>query len=170
VVSKEKEEYEKDLRSLREEILLQKGEKKECVEDLLNVIIELFEKNEQKVQRTEQLINANKKLAFQKEEKDKLTRDLTDANDELKVVNEKQEDYVHDLESIMFITSHQLRSPIAQILAVLNHLERLDLNAEEIDEMNGYLKKSAKTLDQVTRDLTTLIYKLGIKVKSERKK
>ncbi len=67
---------------------------------------------------------------------------------------------------MMFMTSHKLRSPIANILGVLHHLESTTISAEERGEMKGFLKQFAQSLDHLTRELTTFIYKERMKLKN----
>jgi PAS domain S-box-containing protein len=81
-------------------------------------------------------------------------RDVTD----LKNAELRKGDYIEDLERIAFMTSHNVRGPIATMLGLL---ELLRLNAIHTDQWNEVLdvfKKCIIDLDVYTREMGAFIY------------
>ncbi|MEQ9378385.1 MAG: response regulator [Imperialibacter sp.] len=65
--------------------------------------------------------------------------------------------YVHELETLLYMTSHRVRSPMARCLGLIGLLENEYVNGTLNDEMKAtltYLKESVRSLDEFTRDLT----------------
>jgi PAS domain S-box-containing protein len=67
-----------------------------------------------------------------------------------------RENYIHTLEEILQKTSHQVRQPLAQILGIVEIIGT-DPTADT-EEMFDYLRRSARHLDVVTRELNDYIY------------
>ena len=73
---------------------------------------------------------------------------------------------------MIFMISHKVRQPIAQILGIANLLEEsIDYSDDELKKIVGYLKPSAVNLDDFTKEFTafmTSIYgKEGISQSSQ---
>lgn len=103
---------------------------------------ELKLKASQLQEKNIELQNANRELIFQNNEKKKRVTDLNIANTDIK---ELEELIVHK-ESILAILSHDLRSPLAGIIGISEHLK---LNFEEMEsaqvkEMINLLYESSK--------------------------
>lgn len=80
--------------------------------------------------------------------------------DDRKKIEEEQQAYVKSLEEMIFMTSHEVRHPISQILGISTILEdAVILNGEE-KELLSYLKQSALQLDTFTRELTSFMHEL----------
>jgi ligand-binding sensor domain-containing protein len=88
---------------------------------------------------------------------------------EIKVINENLERRVHErthelerknkaLEEYAFINAHNLRSPVASILGLVNLLSKTNLQPAE-KEMIDHMKSSAERLDNVVRSITESIEK-----------
>ena len=140
------------------ELTLLNKEKDKYTGELLIAYKELAIQNEEKEKCSTELVLAYKELAYQKEEKEKRAAELIAASEEIEKAVQKQKDYIEGLEKMMYMTSHKLRSPIANILGVINHLENITISGEEVEEMKGFLKQFALSLDRLTRELTTFIY------------
>jgi PAS domain S-box-containing protein len=67
-----------------------------------------------------------------------------------------RENYIHTLEEILQKTSHQVRQPLAQILGIVE-IMGIEPNTDT-EEMFEYLRRSARQLDLVTRELNDYIY------------
>ena len=80
-------------------------------------------------------------------------------NDRKKIEEERQA-YVKSLEEKIFMTSHQVRQPISQILGIATVLEGAVILDEEQVELISFLKQSALTLDTFTRELTNFMHEL----------
>jgi ligand-binding sensor domain-containing protein len=89
--------------------------------------------------------------------------------EEIKVINESLERRVHErthelerknkaLEEYAFINAHNLRSPVASILGLINLLSRVNLDKDG-GELVQHLKTSAERLDGVVRSITESIEK-----------
>jgi|GEM_PF-5640306 len=64
--------------------------------------------------------------------------------------------YVRGLQQIMFITTHQLRQPITNILGISSMLEEQQLSQAELTTISRYLMQSISSLDVFTKDLIIL--------------
>ncbi len=156
-----------DLTEANKELAFLNEEKEKRAAELLLANKELAFQNEEKEKRAAELLLANEELAFQNEEKEKRAAELVIINDELKKAEEDQREYSQGLEEMMFMTSHKLRSPIANILGILHHLDNVTISHDERQEMKGYLKQFARSLDHLTRELTTFIHEQGMKLKNK---
>lgn len=88
----------------------------------------------------------------------------TQINDK-KHVEEDRIEHIRALENMLFMISHKVRHPIANILSIVNVFEAHSNSPEEIQRMISYIKESALTLDNFTRELTGFIYELEQKGK-----
>ena len=165
----EKKKYEEDLNAVREELVFQKEKEGKNAEELSIANKEIALQNKEQERCDDELIDAHKELFRNNAEKVKQAEEIRATSHELDIAEEKQEGYVENLKTMMFMTSHQLRSPIAIILGILDYLETFGLSKEEIQEMNKHLKSSAITLDNVTRELTSLIHDQEVKLKLKEK-
>jgi hypothetical protein len=68
---------------------------------------------------------------------------------------------------MMFITSHKVRQPVANILGITNILEDCVNSPDQLKMSVGYLKESAQVLDAFTHELTDFISKLEQKGKNK---
>jgi signal transduction histidine kinase len=69
-------------------------------------------------------------------------------------------EYIRGLEEMMFITSHKVRQPVANILGLSSILHQVIDTPDELTKLVGYLQASAITLDAFTKELTEFITKL----------
>lgn len=159
--NKEKEKRASELIIANKELMFQNQEKEKRVLELIIANRELaFEKLEKNTRESELLI-ANKKLIFKTQERQIRTAELNIANRELKIAEERQREYIKGLEEMMFLTSHKVRQPIANILGFSNMLDQNISSPEELKQSVACIKQSAITLDVFTRELITFICKLG---------
>ncbi len=86
------------------------------------------------------LINERKKA---EQERDLLIDDLTRKN--------------QSLEEFAFVTSHNLRAPVARIIGLVHLFGDAKLNQEEKTQIVEMMGKAAENLDQVIRDLTEIL-------------
>lgn len=80
--------------------------------------------------------------------------------DDKKKIEEERQAYVKSLEEMIFMTSHQVRHPISQILGIATVLEGAVILDKEQVELISHLKQSALTLDTFTRELTSFMHEL----------
>ena len=62
-----------------------------------------------------------------------------------------------DLQEFTYIVSHNLRSPVANAMGLIDLLSSSDKNSESFDIPLTYLKTSVQQLDAVLRDLNTIL-------------
>lgn len=75
----------------------------------------------------------------------------------LKAAELQKTNYIEALEKIAFITSHNVRSPIASVLGLLELLRMEALDASEWNEVLSSFKKCMDDLDMYTRQLGVFI-------------
>ena len=156
---------------LKKDFIFQNEEKQKRADELTIANKELAFQNEEKQKRADELIIANKELAFQKEEKAKRAEELEIAYNELKKTEEFLKEYIKGIEEMMFITSHKVRQPVAQILGISMLLNTtINYSHDELKKIVGYIKGSATTLDDFTRELSIFMADLETKMKSGYKK
>ena len=68
---------------------------------------------------------------------------------------------------MLFMISHKVRQPIANILGFSNLMDSKKNFQEDLDKIVEYMKQSALSLDTFTKELTTFIYEV---VKTDKKK
>jgi signal transduction histidine kinase len=114
----------------------------------------------------ENLIIIEKELAFQNQEKERITQELLLAKIELKRVHEYHKEYIEGIELVIYMTSHQIRQPILNILGLS---ELVDLSTDtkiELKQTLDHIKTSAQSLDLLTKELNTYILELREKGKN----
>lgn len=129
------------------------------------------------IRPSDSLLFANKTIALLRTENKKLSLALSEANEllalcdleiikntatifsnteSIKKAKDNQEQHVIGLEKMMFITSHRVRKPLANIMGITTQLDSSNLS-RKVRQLIGYLKQSAVSLDVVTRELTSMI-------------
>ncbi|WP_338644889.1 diguanylate cyclase [Flavobacterium sp. KS-LB2] len=162
----EKEKRAAELIIANKELAFQNLEKEKRAAELIIANKELAFQNLEKEKRAAELIIANRALLLQNQEREKQSAELIIANQELKKAEEYQIEYINGLEQIMFMTSHKVRQPIANILGLSYLLHHQSVNSpDELRESLDYIKQSALKLDAFTKELTQFIFTLGEKGK-----
>jgi PAS domain S-box-containing protein len=87
--------------------------------------------------------------------------------DQKKKVEEERIGHIKSLEEMIFMTSHQVRQPIVNLLGLANQLEDFTNSKEEMLKIVGCIKESVVTLDSFTKELTTFIYKVNKREKEK---
>lgn len=160
-------------RALREEELLiankelayQNSEKEKRAAELVLANIELLYQNGEKEKRAAELVIANRDLILQNEEKEKKAVELIGAYRNLKNAEEHLKDHILGLEEMMFITSHKVRKPVANIIGLTNMLDDFITSPVRLRKLIHFLKLSAEELDSFTKELTEFIGNIGRKEK-----
>ena len=68
--------------------------------------------------------------------------------------------YIDGLEKMLFMTSHKVRQPVANILGVSDLLDTTEHSQDELQKIVGYIKQSVISLDVFTKELTLFIHNL----------
>jgi len=85
---------------------------------------------------------------------------------ELKKADDYLKEYIKGLEDMMFMTSHKVRQPVANILGITNIISNFINSPAQIKKMINYLKQSATSLDIFIVELTDFISDLEQKGKT----
>ncbi|MES2372468.1 MAG: hypothetical protein V4557_07810 [Bacteroidota bacterium] len=131
-----------ELKEANKELIFQCGEKEKCAAEL---------------------VIANEELVFQNGEKEKRAAELVMANTKLRKSEAELKEYITGLKEMMFVTSHKVRKPVANILGICSQLEGDPISPAELSEWMKQMKQSAVILDVFTKELTSLITDLGHK-------
>jgi PAS domain S-box-containing protein len=158
--NREKEMRAAELIVANEELNFQNEEKEKRAAELIVANEELNFQNEEKEKRAAELAVANKELSFQNKEKEKRSVELSASNSALKKTKDFLQHYIRGLEEMMFMTSHSVRQPIANILGVVNLFDKSLDSPGEMTKLLGFIKKSAHDLEAFTRDLMSYMSKL----------
>lgn len=86
--------------------------------------------------------------------------------DEKKKADVERIEHIKSLEEMLFMTSHQVRKPIVNLLGLANQLEDPTNSNDEIMKIISYIKESVATLDSYTKELTFYISKLNTNAKN----
>ncbi len=112
---------------------------------------------QEREKRAAELVTANIELCFQNDEKEKRAEEFIEQTLELSHSQNSLVLYLKGLEDMMFLTSHKVRQPIANILGITDQLENNTHTKEEMKEIIIYLRQSALALDVYTNELTALM-------------
>ncbi|MFA6946513.1 MAG: PAS domain S-box protein [Pedobacter sp.] len=80
--------------------------------------------------------------------------------DDRKRIEEEQKEYVKNLEKMLFMVSHEVRSPVSQILGIVQILQEHSTLDAESSELINTLKVSAADLDICTKKLTFFMHEM----------
>ncbi|QJD96350.1 hypothetical protein HH214_10965 [Mucilaginibacter robiniae] len=69
---------------------------------------------------------------------------------------DKEKQYSKALEDMLFITSHQVRKPVANILGLVNLIDK-DADASSLKEYHEHLQASASELDTIIKELNNFM-------------
>jgi signal transduction histidine kinase len=86
---------------------------------------------------------------------------------ELKKADEYLKEYVKGLEEMMYMTSHDVRRPVANIIGLTNIINDFINSPAQLKKPIKYLKQSAVELDLFLNELTAFIGNLEKKGKSQ---
>jgi PAS domain S-box-containing protein len=95
-----------------------------------------------------------------------LSIDITDR----KKADSHRKKYMEDLEEMIFITCHKVRQPVVNILGVAYLLDMPKTTQDDLRTMLGYIKQSAITLDDFTKELTQFVHNLKEKAHAHSEK
>jgi len=165
--NKEKEKRAAELVVANIELAFQNEEKEKRAAELIIANRELVFQNQERENRAAELILANIELAYQSSEKESRAIELDAAYKELKKADKYLKEYIKGLEEMMFITSHKVRQPVANILGITNIITDYVNSPRQLRTLVTHLKESATSLDGFIKELTTFIYELEQKGKSK---
>jgi len=182
IQNKEKEKRAAELSIANKKLVFQNEEKEKRAAELVVANKELVFQNEEKEKRAAELVVANKELVFQSDEKGKRASELLIANKELIFQNkekEKRNIYIvqmkvvqeqnrlltenltihnQQLANFAHISSHNLRSPVAN----LNTLFAMYKEDQSEEDKNDILEKFERVILHLTNTLNDLCESLII--------
>lgn len=85
-----------------------------------------------------------------------------DISDRKKFEKERKE-YIKSLEDMLFMTSHEVRKPVASCLGLMEIIDNKNPTKEELFNIVKHIKESASQLDAFTKKLLKFITDLKIK-------
>ena len=88
-------------------------------------------------------------------------KELVEMRSSIKKLQAIRLGYHKGLERINHFISHQVRSPICQLIGVSNLLKSQKNSQEEVKEMVGFIKVSANRLNNFTNQLTGLVARIS---------
>jgi signal transduction histidine kinase len=151
--------YEALITAHRLFVLQQKRKLEHCTEALAIANNKLGVRHEEKQNRESELAVAKACLLFENSEKEKRALELDAANSELNTAREAQKQNILALEEMMFMISHKVRQPVANILGIACLLEENEIRTPaEFKELVQSVIGSAIALNQFTIELSTLIH------------
>lgn len=117
---------------------------------------EIISQSEELITSQEQLKEANRMIEIQKVD---LQRQVTQVNSDLQETNEELIRHNNELRQFSYTISHNLRGPIARLLGLTNLMNMNEKTREDQETMTvvNYIKTSALELDNVIRDLNSII-------------
>lgn len=156
---KEKESHESELAKANILLIFENNEKEKRAAELVVANKKLLFESNEKGKRAAELAIANKKLIFENNEKGKRAEELVIINMELTKAEKLQKEHIDTLEEMMFIISHKVRCPVANILGISHLLEENDnKSSEESNQLIQMLSQSALSLNALTEELATYIH------------
>ena len=115
----------------------------------------VFSENNE-LRQAQEIIKASNEPGLQNEEKIRYEAELKTANNSLTKIKRYQKKYIKGLEEMMFLTSHAVRKPVANIIGIVTQLEDSRL-PKDFKKLIECLRVSALSLETFTRQLTVKI-------------
>lgn len=76
---------------------------------------------------------------------------------ERKKIEDDRIEYINGLEKMLFMTSHNLRQPVAQIIGMSHLLNSKKTTREDLLQITEYMKKSVISLEYFAKELTVYV-------------
>jgi tetratricopeptide (TPR) repeat protein/signal transduction histidine kinase len=129
---------------------------------------EIAAQNEELIQSTEEVMAQRDLLSVQYAKLEDAQQIIESQNQEIKPRNENLEleveertkelvEYNHQLEQFAFVSSHNLRAPVARILGLGQLLELTNRNTEDEKTIHQALITTTRELDRVVKDLNLIL-------------
>jgi PAS domain S-box-containing protein len=89
----------------------------------------------------------------------------TQISDKKKAEEDKNK-HIKELEELLFIVSHEVRKPVANLLGIAQMFEKYIHEPEELRKLIGFIKSNAAILDEFTQKLTAFVHDLEMNQKN----
>lgn len=161
LIKNQKEVLEKKVQERTMEIAAQNEEMVAQNEELVSLQDQLSLQNINLEKQNTELNKARKLIETQHQELQHYTKNLQEevkmkAKD-LVATNQELIKHNHQLQQFSFITAHNLRSPVARILGLINLLQLKDKTFEDREYILEQIRITGQDLDQVIKDLTLVL-------------
>jgi len=166
--NEEKEKRAAELIVANIELAFQNQEKENRAAELAIANIELAFQNHEKEDRAAELVIANRELVSQNKEKEKRTTELAIAYIKLRKSDENLKVYVKGLEEMMYMTSHRVRKPVANIIGLTDLINNTLNSPAQIKKIVKYLNESALSLDVFIKELNAFVSNLEQKTHTDK--
>lgn len=156
IIEEQNEALEQTVNERTEELRHRQEEAIAQNEKLRAQSLELQHKN-QALEEAQSIIQTqNEKL---RDYTDNLEKEVAARTMEIRLANHELADNVQKLEQYAYITAHNLRAPVARLLGLIHLLEikPAQENDQEIGEIIGRVKNSATELNDVIKDINTIL-------------
>lgn len=134
---------------------------KERTNELEELNCEIQAQNEELNTSQDQLAQQNEIIQKQNrllsKKKNKLKRIVKKRTEALEDLNDKLINKNNILERFGYFTAHNIRGPVSSIMGLANLFKMVKDNPEEFDKVVVLLKQSSDKLDEVVRDMITLL-------------
>lgn len=158
------EKKQKEISLLTVEQELQQKEKNSLVLAIALILLVLLivYLNLQWQKKDKRLLLEQKQLLQQQKEEirainDQLEDMVNDRTQELREAIENLTNKNQDLQQFSYITSHNLRAPVARILGLINIFNQENMNDELNKQLLSHLRTASNSLDEVIKDLTGIL-------------
>jgi len=129
---------------------------------------EIAAQNEELAQNNEEIMSQRDLLSLQNNKLDEAKELIEEQNKKIKGQNKKLKkkvhkrtneltEYIQQLEQFTFISSHNLRAPVARILGLGNLLDLKGLTSEDATNIHLGLIETAREIDRVVKDLNLIL-------------
>jgi len=136
--------------------------------ELLESRDEIEAQNEELAQTNEEIMSQRDLLSLQNNKLDDARELIKEQNKKIKGQNKKLKkkvqkrtieltEYIQQLEQFTFISSHNLRAPVARILGLGNLLDFKGLSSEDTAKIHFGLITTAREIDRVVTDLNLIL-------------
>ena len=161
LIKNQKAVLEKSVHERTLEIAVQNEEMVSQNEELVSLQDQLSLQNINLEKQNTELDKARKLIEVQHQELQHYTENLQEevkikAKD-LVATNQELIKHNHQLQQFSFITAHNLRSPVARILGLINLLQLKEQTFEDREYILEQIRITGQDLDQVIKDLTLVL-------------
>jgi signal transduction histidine kinase len=90
----------------------------------------------------------------------RIVRDVTDIQNNVKLLHQRNKELMHQstqLRQYAYLVSHNLRSPITNMLGIIDLIKDGLVSDEELNEMMGILYKEVSKLDVISREMNKVL-------------
>jgi PAS domain S-box-containing protein len=141
-----------ELTQANQKLLEQQAFLAKTMEDLQGLNLQFADRNQALFLKEEELATANEELIAQQEDLRIVNEQLLEHQSELEVALQELSDRNFELDQIVYRTSHDIRSPLASVLGLIN-IMKLEGVPEELNEYIQRIETSIKKLERFANSM-----------------